>query len=115
MGLQLVGVATIVVGLAFATITVGLGPRTAGDVELRILSGALAAATVTAGVLTLFRLREDLVGSVLGAFTAGAFTIAIAQSTRATADWSLFYPAATYGGLLFGFLAFRGAFRTRRD
>ena len=68
-------------------------------------------ATTIAGVLTLARRREDLVGGILGAFTAAAFTLGATQLIQPDETWRVMYPAAIFGGLLFGYLAFRGAFR----
>jgi hypothetical protein len=114
VGLQVVGFATVTAGGFFLYVALGLGARTGGDADLRILAGAVGIATIVAGILAIARLREDLVGSILGGFTAAAFTIGAAQMTQPTAGWSVFYPAAAFGGLLVGFLAFRDGFRRSR-
>ena len=64
-----------------------------------------------AGILALVRKREDLVGSIFGALTAAAFTLGAAQLIRPDQSWRVMFPAAVFGGLLLGFLSFRGAFR----
>jgi hypothetical protein len=113
-GLRLVGFATMLAGGVFLYIALGFGTRTGEDSDLRILSGLVGIATVLAGLLAVARLREDLVGSMLGGFTAAAFTIGAAQTTQPNAGWGVFFPAAIFGGLLVGFLALRGAFRVTR-
>jgi hypothetical protein len=114
LGLAVVGLATVVYGGWFLYIALGLGTETSSDTELRVLAGAIGTATTIAGVLTLARRREDLVGGILGAFTAAAFTLGATQLIQPDESWRVMYPAAIFGGLLFGYLAFRGAFRRRR-
>lgn len=113
LGLELVGLAIVIAGGVFLYIALGFGSRTGEDADLRILSGLVGVATVLAGILAMARVREDLVGAILGGFTAAAFTIGAAQRTQPTAGWSVFFPAAIFGGLLVGFLTFRSAFRKR--
>ena len=92
-------------------IALGFGAETSSDLDLRMLAGAVGTATVLAGILTLARRRSDLVGGVLGAFTAAAFTLGATQLLQPNQSWRVMFPAAIFGALLFGYLAFRGAFR----
>jgi hypothetical protein len=87
-----------------------LGEVTSVDVDLRLLAGAVGAATAVAGVLAILRLREDVVGAVLGALTAAAFTLGATSLLQPTSGWRVMYPAAIFGALLLGFLVFRRGF-----
>lgn len=110
-GLNLVALATVLYAGWFLYIAFGLGTVTGADVELRILAGAVGASMAIVGVLMFARRREDLVAAALGAFTAASFGLGAAQMTQPDTSWRVLFPAAIFGGLLFGFLAFRGAFR----
>jgi hypothetical protein len=112
-GLTATGVLTVLFGGWFLYIALGLGETTTGDPDLRLLAGGVGAATVVAGVLAVAGRREDLVGSILGALTAAAFTLGATQLIQPESGWRVMFPAAIFGGLLLGFLAFRGAFRAR--
>ena len=109
-GLAIVGIASVVYAGWFEYIALGLGEVTSGDVDLRVLAGAVGVATAVAGVLAILRLREDVVGAVLGALTAAAFTVGTASLLQPTSGWRVMYPAAIYGALLLGFLVFRRGF-----
>jgi hypothetical protein len=109
--LNVVALATVLCAGWFLYIALGLGSVTAIDLELRILAGGVGAALAIAAVLVFLRRREDLVAATLGAFTAASFALGVAQMTQPDAAWRVLFPAALFGGLLFGFLAFRGAFR----
>jgi len=111
LGLAAVGLATVLYGGWFVYIDLGFGAETSSDLDLRMLAGAVGTATVLAGILTLARRRSDLVGGVLGAFTAAAFTLGATQLLQLNQSWRVMFPAAIFGALLFGYLAFRGAFR----
>lgn len=111
LGLNLVAAGAVLYAGWFLYIALGLGTTTAADPELRILAGGLGAAVAVTGVLMFLRRREDLVGAALGAFTAAAFALGAAQMTQPDSAWRVLFPAAIFGSLLFGFLAFRGAFR----
>jgi hypothetical protein len=113
LGLRAVGLLTALYGGWYLFIALGLGQATAGDADLRVLAGGVGAATVLAGLLALVRRREDLVGAILGGATAAAFALGAARMTQPDAQWGVLFPAAIFGGLLVGFLAFRDAFRAR--
>ena len=112
-GLTATGVLAVVYGGWFLYIASGLGETTSDDPDLRVLAGGIGAATVLAGALAIVRKRADLVGSVLGALTAAAFTLGATQLLQPESGWRVMFPAAIFGGLLLGFLAFRGAFPAR--
>jgi hypothetical protein len=110
IGLSAVGVAAVVYAGWFEFIASGLGEVTSADVDLRVLAGAVGVATAVAGVLAIVRIREDVVGAVLGALTAAAFTLGATSLLQPTSGWRVMYPAAIFGGLLLGFLVFRRGF-----
>lgn len=110
IGLAAVGVVALVYAGWFEYIALGLGEVTSVDVDLRVLSGAVGAATAVAGVLAILRLREDVVGAVFGALTAAAFTIGATSLLQPTSGWRVMYPAAIFGTLLLAFLVFRRGF-----
>ena len=110
IGLAIVGVVSILYAGWFEYIALGLGEVTSVDVDLRLLAGAVGAATAVAGVLAILRLREDVVGAVLGALTAAAFTLGATSLLQPTSGWRVMYPAAIFGALLLGFLVFRRGF-----
>jgi hypothetical protein len=110
IGLAAVGVAAVVYAGWFEYIALGLGEVTSVDMDLRVLAGAVGAATAVAGVLALLRLREDVVGAVFGALTAAAFTIGATSLLQPTSGWRVMYPAAIFGAMLLGFLVFRRGF-----
>ena len=117
IGLAIVGGISILYAGWFEYIALGLGEVTSVDVDLRLLAGAVGAATAVAGVLAILRLREDVVGAVLGALTAAAFTLGATSLLQPTSGWRVMYPAAIFGALLLGFLVFRRGFdrpRVRR-
>lgn len=117
IGLAIVGVVSLAYAGWYVYIALGLGEVTSVDVDLRVLAGAVGVATAVAGVLAILRLREDVVGAVLGALTAAAFTLGAASLLQPTSGWRVMYPAAIFGGLLLGFLVFRRGFdrpRVRR-
>jgi hypothetical protein len=111
LGLNVVAFATVLYAGWFLYIALGLGSVTAIDLELRILAGGVGAAMAIAAALMFLRRREDIVAATLGAFTAASFALGVAQMTQPDAAWRVLFPAALFGGLLVGFLAFRGAFR----
>ena len=111
IGLAFVGIGAVLYGGWFLYVAFGFGTVTSSDPDLRILSGGIGVATVLAGILALVRKREDLVGSIFGALTAAAFTLGAAQLIQPDQSWRVMFPAAVFGGLLLGFLSFRGAFR----
>jgi len=110
IGLAIVGGISILYAGWFEYIALGLGEVTSVDVDLRLLAGAVGAATAVAGVLAILRLREDVVGAVLGALTAAAFTLGATSLLQPTSGWRVMYPAAIFGALLLGFLVFRRGF-----
>ena len=117
IGLAIVGVVSILYAGWFEYIALGFGEVTSVDVDLRVLAGAVGVATAVAGVLAILRLREDVVGAVLGALTAAAFTLGATSLLQPTSGWRVMYPAAIFGALLLGFLVFRRGFdrpRVRR-
>jgi hypothetical protein len=117
IGLAIVGAISILYAGWFEYIALGLGEVTSVDVDLRVLAGAVGVATAVAGVLAILRLREDVVGAVLGALTAAAFTLGATSLLQPTSGWRVMYPAAIFGALLLGFLVFRRGFdrpRVRR-
>jgi hypothetical protein len=114
IGLAIVGGISILYAGWFEYIALGLGEVTSVDVDLRLLAGAVGAATAVAGVLAILRLREDVVGAVLGALTAAAFTLGATSLLQPTSGWRVMYPAAIFGALLLGFLVFRRGFDRRR-
>jgi hypothetical protein len=118
IGLAIVGAISILYAGWFEYIALGLGEVTSVDVDLRVLAGAVGIATAVAGVLAILRLREDVVGAVLGALTAAAFTLGATSLLQPTSGWRVMYPAAIFGALLLGFLVFRRGFdrpRVRRN
>lgn len=110
LGLTATGVLALLYGGWFLYIALGLGESTSGDPDLRILSAGVGVATVLAGALAVTKTREDLVGSILGALTAAAFTLGATQLIQPDAGWRVMFPAAIFAGLLLGFLAFRRGF-----
>ena len=91
IGLAIVGGISILYAGWFEYIALGLGEVTSVDVDLRLLAGAVGAATAVAGVLAILRLREDVVGAVLGALTAAAFTLGATSLLQPTSGWRVMY------------------------
>lgn len=115
IGVSAVGVAAVVYAGWFEYIALGLGEVTSVDMDLRVLAGAVGVATAVAGVLAILRVREDVVGAVLGALTAAAFTLGATSLLQPTSGWRVMYPAAIFGALLLGFLVFRRGFDRPRE
>jgi hypothetical protein len=113
--LSLVGVIAALVGLGWLGIAANPSPDAQVAGEFRPFAAAVGVATLGAGILTVFRLREDLVVSILGALTGASFAVAVALTTRPESTWSVFWSATVFGGLFLGVVAFRGAFRHIAD
>jgi hypothetical protein len=114
-GLSLVGVIAALVGLGWLGIAANPSPDAQVAGEFRPFAAAVGVATLGAGILAVFRLREDLVVSILGALTGASFAVAVALTTRPGSTWSVFWSATVFGGLFLGVVAFRGAFRHIAD
>jgi len=109
--LSLVGVIAALVGLGWLGVAANPSPDAQVAGEFRPFAAAVGVATLGAGILAAFRLREDLVVSILGALTGASFAVAVALTTRPGSTWSVFWSATIFGGLFLGVVAFRGAFR----
>jgi peptidoglycan/LPS O-acetylase OafA/YrhL len=113
-GLVAVGVASLIVGVAWLAIAVDPRPEARVAFEFRPFAAAVGLATLLAGALMILRRREELVMSVIGALTGAAFAVGTALLTRPETKWTVYAASVVFGALLLGALMFRGGFDRRR-
>ena len=113
-GLAAVGVASLIVGIAWLAIAVDPRPEARVAVEFRPFAAAVGLATLLAGALMILRRREELVMSVIGGLTGAAFAVGTALLTRPETKWTVYSASVVFGALLLGALMFRGGFERKR-
>ena len=113
-GLVAVGVASLIVGVAWLAIAVDPRPEARVAVDFRPFAAAIGLATLLAAALMILRRREELVMSVIGGLTGAAFAVGTALLTRPETKWTVYSASVVFGALLLGALMFRGGFDRKR-
>ena len=113
-GLVAVGVAGLIVGVAWLAIAVDPRPEARVALEFRPFAAAIGLATLLAAALMIMRRREELVMSVIGGLTGAAFAVGTALLTRPETKWTVYSASVVFGALLLGALMFRGGFDRKR-